>query len=146
MQDIGTADTFNTKIPGVDDPADIRDALKMYHYGSTTAPSSYADITAGVAYHLKKLSISIAKFFGRPSSSISRRGSILVLTGDSETIVDGDPATSDSYARYDFLPLPTLNGLEYVLTADSDSSNLLGLKWSTSSKDEEAIKHIMGVF
>jgi hypothetical protein len=32
---------YPTKIPGYDDAADIKEALRLYHYGSTTIPTEY---------------------------------------------------------------------------------------------------------
>jgi len=53
-EDIGQV--YKTQIPGYDDAADIQAALKLYHYGSTTAPLSEEDlIPNSVAGHLKSI-------------------------------------------------------------------------------------------
>ena len=56
-EDIGSL--FNTKMPGYDDPADIQDALKLYHYGSTTYDENNTDpnnlLNPSLAYHLQQL-------------------------------------------------------------------------------------------
>ena len=50
---------FNTKMPGYDDPADIQDALKLYHYGSTSYDETNTDpenlLPDSLAYHLQQL-------------------------------------------------------------------------------------------
>lgn len=50
---------FNTKMPGYDDPADIQDALKLYHYGSTSYDETNSDpenlLNPSLAYHLQQL-------------------------------------------------------------------------------------------
>jgi hypothetical protein len=53
-EDIGNV--YPTKIPGLDDPADIQAALKLYHYGTTNTISTEADIVAdSVVGHIKAL-------------------------------------------------------------------------------------------
>lgn len=47
---------YPTQIPGYDDAADIQAALKLYHYGSTTAPANEGALVANsVAGHIKAL-------------------------------------------------------------------------------------------
>jgi hypothetical protein len=47
---------YPTQIPGYDDAADIQAALRLYHYGSTTAPATENDILSdSVAGHIKAL-------------------------------------------------------------------------------------------
>lgn len=47
---------YPTQVPGYDDAADIQAALRLYHYGSTTAPSDEASLAPNsVAGHLKSL-------------------------------------------------------------------------------------------
>lgn len=56
-EDIGSL--FNTKMPGYDDPADIQDALKLYHYGSTSYDETNTNpanlLNPSLAYHLQQL-------------------------------------------------------------------------------------------
>ena len=53
-ENIGTV--YPTKIPGLDDPADIQAALKLYHYGTTNTLVSESDIIANsVVGHIKAL-------------------------------------------------------------------------------------------
>jgi hypothetical protein len=47
---------YPTQIPGYDDAADIKEALRLYHYGATTPPANEAELLANsVAGHLKAL-------------------------------------------------------------------------------------------
>ena len=48
---------YPTKIPGYEDAADIQEALRLYHYGTTVIPATTSEInTKSVAGHLKALS------------------------------------------------------------------------------------------
>ncbi len=47
---------YPTKIPGYEDAADIQEALKIYHYGTTTIPQTTAAVDSkSVAGHLLSL-------------------------------------------------------------------------------------------
>lgn len=53
-EDIGTI--YPTKIPGLEDPADIQAALKLYHYGTASTVASESQIVANsVVGHIKAL-------------------------------------------------------------------------------------------
>lgn len=53
-EDIGTI--YPTQIPGLEEPADIQAALKLYHYGSATVPSTTAGVEPeSIAGHLLSL-------------------------------------------------------------------------------------------
>lgn len=60
-EDLGNL--YNTKMPGYEDPADIQEALRLYHYGSTTYDPNNTDIAQVVAN-------SIAGHFNSLSNSI----------------------------------------------------------------------------
>lgn len=145
MQDIGPSDTYITKIPELGDNADIRDALKMYHYGSTVVPVDLDAIESGIAYHLKTINGNVTKKVESPaypaeSGDPSYKGAIAIAVDQSRKINGVD------YYESAFLQRVDTNGLEYVLVIDNDEENSSGLKWTTSSKEEERIMHIMGVF
>jgi hypothetical protein len=58
--DNGTG-VFNTKVPGMDEAADIQEALRIYHYGSKTPPASEADIVRpSLVGHIKDIKTDIA--------------------------------------------------------------------------------------
>ena len=50
---------YNTKIPGLGDPADIQEALKLYHYGSLEYDTANTDPTQiptpSIAFHLNDI-------------------------------------------------------------------------------------------
>lgn len=47
---------YPTQIPGYDDAADIKAALRLYHYGSATAPQNEGELLSdSIAGHLKAL-------------------------------------------------------------------------------------------
>jgi hypothetical protein len=53
----GETGPYNTKIPALADNANIQDALRVYHYGTTTPPASIdLVIPNSVAGHLKNVS------------------------------------------------------------------------------------------
>jgi len=53
-ENIGTV--YPTKIPGLEDPADIQAALKLYHYGTTNTITTESEIIANsVVGHIKAL-------------------------------------------------------------------------------------------
>lgn len=54
-QTIGSSNTYITSVPSFSDSADIQTAFKLYHYGSETIPTTFANISGGVALHLKNL-------------------------------------------------------------------------------------------
>jgi hypothetical protein len=58
--DNGTG-VFNTKVPGMDEAADIQEALRIYHYGSKTPPATEADIVRpSLVGHIKDIKTDIA--------------------------------------------------------------------------------------
>lgn len=46
MSEVIGGDVFPTTVPAMSENADIQSALKLYHYGQTTVPSSKSSITA----------------------------------------------------------------------------------------------------
>jgi hypothetical protein len=53
-ENISSNNIYQTQMPSLTDAADIQDALKLYHFGSTTEPAS-ASVSAGVVKHLYDL-------------------------------------------------------------------------------------------
>ena len=117
--------SFPTQIPSLTNDADIREAFKLYHYGSVNGD---ADIQPeSIAQYLANLTTSVN---GKVSQdTIDAKGDILVGTGDNLIAKLSTVAT---------------NGFEYVLAIDTASAT--GLKWVQSGKDEERISNIMGVY
>ena len=55
----GTTDEsgpYNTKMPSLADNANIQDALRVYHYGTTTPPTIGTVISNSIAGHFKNMS------------------------------------------------------------------------------------------
>ena len=123
-ESIGTA--FPTQIPVLGDDADIREAFKLYHYGSVDGDTNGV-ATASIAGYLNSLTNSVNSKIG--ASVIDAKGDIIVGTAN------------DTIAK---LSVVSTNGLEYVLAIDNTSAT--GLKWVMSGKDEERISNIMGVY
>jgi hypothetical protein len=57
---LGDLDPYNTKIPALADAANIQSALRLYHYGSESAPASAEGIVGGISKYLKDLEIAIS--------------------------------------------------------------------------------------
>ena len=53
-ENISSNNIYQTQIPSLTEAADIQDAFKLYHFGSTTEPAS-ASVSAGIAKHLYDL-------------------------------------------------------------------------------------------
>ena len=128
-QSIGNNVTYEVIVPSLVDNADIVDALKIYHYGSTVVPTTTGGLVGGIATYLYNIQNDVN---GKvPKSVASAKGDILVATANDQ---------------FEVLSRVTTGGLEYVLAIDDDALNSKGVKWVTSSKEEERIAHIMGVF
>lgn len=56
---LGDIDPFNTKIPALADAANIQTALRLYHYGTESAPTTAEGIVSGMAAHLADLQTQI---------------------------------------------------------------------------------------
>lgn len=71
-EDIGNL--FNTKMPGYEDPADIQEALRLYHYGSTTYDPLNTDtaqvVANSIAGHLNTLTSNVILLDSRGIGSI----------------------------------------------------------------------------
>lgn len=116
-EDIGVL--YNTKIPGYDDAADIQAALKLYHYGSTTTPTTEAQILPNsVAGHLKALDnrLDTQETVGVGSSYANTQPTTLV---DGFIWVDGSSTVSS-----------TVNFATAVYQNDAPTTGLVdGLIW-----------------
>lgn len=83
-EDIGSV--FTTQVPGLADNADIQTALRLYHYGQSSAPSSKATaIRNSIAGHLDE---------------IEKRATALEAQGIGSLPISGTPNTqSDAYGK-----------------------------------------------
>lgn len=71
-EDIGNL--FNTKMPGYEDPADIQEALRLYHYGSSAYDPNNSDtaqlVANSIAGHLNTLTANVIFLDSRGIGSV----------------------------------------------------------------------------
>lgn len=117
---------YPTKIPGLEEAADIQAALKLYHYGSSTIPTTTADIEPNsVVGHIQSLrdDITTLQDTGVGSSYQSSEplsppnGFIWVDSDTSIGVVTGTVAAYQNDA-------PTTNLADGLLWVDKNSSPL----------------------
>lgn len=133
-----TGKLYNTQIPELADDANIQDALKLYHYGTTTAPATNADIIAGsVAGHLKQLktevtalqSRGIGSSFNASEPSSVENGYIWVDSDSVAPVFDTD-SLSAVYSPIE--PADNLNdGMLWVNSSTSELSVWSGSEWQS---------------
>lgn len=115
---------YPTQIPGLADVADIQEAFKLYHYGSSEYDTANTDpaelVNPSIAYALNDLQDQI--------DGIDTTGGVLLSTIDAK----GDLLVGSADNTIDNLSVGSNN---YVLTADS--SETLGMKWSAPSVNAE---------
>lgn len=111
---------YNVKVPGMDDAADIQEAFKLYHYGSTAYNKNNTDKSLlpvdSLAYHLNGLQVQITTNTNNidlriPKSIIDAKGDLIV--GQFADMPGKLPAGSNGQ----------------VLTVNSAST--LGLEWTS---------------
>ena len=124
-EDIGSI--YTTKIPGYEDAADIQDALKLYHYGTSTVPTTESAIVANsIAGHLKALSTRVT---AQESLGVGSEYGTVKPTSPVEGFVWVD---ANSTAESTSVPVtasyqtsqPTTGLIQGMLWVDSDSSPL----------------------
>lgn len=124
-EDIGNI--YKTKIPGYEEPADIQAALKLYHYGSSTVPTTEAAIEPNsIAGHLKSLdtrldtveSIGVGSVYSSTEPVSPENGFIWVKSDATSNIFNG------AISRYQN-DAPTTNLVDGMLWVDKNSSPLL---------------------
>jgi hypothetical protein len=110
----GETGPYNTKIPSLAENANIQDALRLYHYGTTTPPTIGNVIANSVAGHLKAMSSrvlflenqSIGSVFGPiPNNGIPTgyqipNGYIWVDQDSSAPVFNNSGVSALSVARY----------------------------------------------
>jgi hypothetical protein len=134
-EDIGQI--YKTQVPGYEDSADIQAALRTYHYGSTTAPTTEAAIEPNsIAGHFKALDTRVDFIEADPARSIysdtAPTGTNLVngyIWVDS-TSVTGNAPTYGTATYSASAPITDLTA--GTLWVDSDSTPLKMYVWSGS--------------
>jgi hypothetical protein len=108
---------YNTQIPAYEDSADIKAALKLYHYGQESEPATVEDVPAeSIAGHLIDLQDQIDAISGSAgiqASIVDAKGDLIVATG-ADTVVRRSVGTNNQ-----------------VLAADSAETT--GVKWTAAT-------------
>lgn len=134
-EDIGNV--YKTQIPGYEDAADIQAALRLYHYGTTTVPSTETElIPNSTAGHIKALDTRLDDLELDPARSVysdtAPIGSTLVdgyIWVDSSTSIGNVPTYGQaSYSA----TAPDTDLVVGALWVDSDSVPLKLHVWSGS--------------
>jgi hypothetical protein len=133
IENIGSL--YPTKIPGMSDNADIQAALKIYHYGSLTVPSTEDQVqTSSIAGYIKALQARAAALESQGiGSSYQADAPITSGTGavpDGYIWIDSDtsspvfnPTQVYATAKYQ-TSAPTVGITTGTLWVDSDSTPL----------------------
>ncbi len=108
---------YNTQIPAYEDSADIKAALKLYHYGQTTEPATAEDVPAesiaGYLIDLQDQIDSVSSNSGIQATIVDYKGDLIVATG-SNTVARKAVGTNNQ-----------------VLAADSAETT--GVKWASAT-------------
>lgn len=126
---------YNTKVPGYDDAADIQQALRLYHYGTTTVPANLSEVAqASIAGHLKSLQENLQALedlgYGAVYSTEPPTG---VTDGYIWVDSDSDPGTATSAVAFYQNTAPTVGVTVGTLWVDSDTAPLRLYVWSGSN-------------
>lgn len=123
-EDIGSV--YPTKIPGLEEAADIQAALKLYHYGSATVPTTKAGAEPNsIAGHLYTLeqditdlqTTGVGSTYQSAEPSSPANGFIWVDSDTSIGVLTGTVAAYQNDA-------PTTNLVDGLLWVDKNSSPL----------------------
>ena len=114
---------FNTKIPGLADPADIQAALRLYHYGSYAYDGANTNVsnllTPSIAKHLQNL-------VDADTAATAAQAAHAALT----TNVHGIPNTA-LLATQNYVNLQITTAIDGATGAYSDLAGA-GLDWNTN--------------
>lgn len=124
-QETSTDQLFDTEIPDFGDDADIQEALRMYHYGTSDGSfvGSDAEISEGIAGYLKEAFASITAL------EVQGIGSSYSVTAPSNPIVgeiwvkDSTSAPVSTYSYYQETE-PTENLFDGMVWIEKGSSPL----------------------
>ena len=88
---------LNTKVPGMDEAADIQEALRLYHYGSKTVPANEAAITRpSIAGHITDIKTDISALQAKGVGSVYQSSEPSTIY-DGMIWVDADVVGTDTY-------------------------------------------------
>jgi hypothetical protein len=126
-----TSEFYNTLIPSLDDNANIQEALRMYHYGTTdgSIPEEAGDINAdSVAAYLGDLQtqindLDLGSTYSISEPEVTDNGYIWVDADSAAPIFGTPPASVPSVAKYQNAA-PTSGLQDGMLWVDKDASPL----------------------
>lgn len=138
-EDIGTI--YKTQIPGYEDPADIKAALKLYHYGTTNTITQESEIIPNsVVGHIKALDVrvdtlessGVGSAYSSTEPTSPQNGFIWV---DSNTSVGNLSGTVASYQN----TAPVTGLVDGLIWVDKDSSPLTMYVYDVATTTWKAI-------
>jgi hypothetical protein len=100
-ENISSNNIYQSQIPSLTDAADIQDAFKLYHFGTTTEPANAGLLTEGIAKHLYDLETLKANIAGptftgtltaptiNASTALQIGGTAITSTAAELNILDG---------------------------------------------------------
>jgi hypothetical protein len=126
-----TSEFYNTLIPSLDDNANIQEALRMYHYGTTdgSIPEEAGDINAdSVAAYLGDLQtqindLDLGSTYSISEPEVTDNGYIWVDADSAAPIFGTPPASVPSVAKYQNAA-PTSGLQDGMLWVDKDANPL----------------------
>lgn len=122
-ENISVNNIYQTQIPSLTDAANIKDAFKLYHFGSTTEPAS-ASVSAGIAKHLYDLQTLKAAIAG-PTFT----GTLTAPTINASTALQiGGVAITSSAAELNILDGVTSTAAELNLIDNSVAGTIVNSK------------------
>lgn len=112
----GGTGLYNTQIPDIEDAADIQTALQLYHYGSSTIPTTEGDVEANsIAGYIKSLNQQVA----------SLTPDILTVLGEAENL--NNKVTAGLYSQDSDTDARSLSSLNYPIFPDVNGLAYAGL-------------------
>jgi len=118
---------LNTKLPGMDEAADIQEALRLYHYGSKTVPANESAITRpSMAGHITDIKNDVEAIKQKGTGSTYQSAEPTTVY-DGLIWVDADVVGTDTYyfpaAKYQ-TTAPTLGLSEGLIWIKKGTSPL----------------------
>jgi hypothetical protein len=146
-ENISSNNIYQSQIPSLTDAADIQDAFKLYHFGTTTEPANAGLLTEGIAKHLYDLQTLKAPIAGptftgtltaptiNASTALQIGGTAITSTAAELNILDGVTSSTAELNLLDGVTSSTaeLNILDGV-TSSTAELNILDGVTSTASE------------
>ena len=133
-ENISSNNIYQSQIPSLTDAADIQDAFKLYHFGTTTEPANAGLLTEGIAKHLYDLQTLKA-----PIAGPTFTGTLTAPTINASTALQiGGTAITSTAAELNILDGVTSSTAELNLldgvTSSTAELNILDGVTSTASE------------